>query len=151
MTTGTQDWPAWLVIMGCGLGTQLSKFLVYSLTQRRLALGVLGQNYGIPSLTASLLTCLLVLVSMRQGWNSSQAGFAFVFAVIAVHDTIKLRVAASRQRQVVFRLVKSLEDAGPFHLRVADYLDPRTHHPAHVAGGVLFGSFFALAFGLTSG
>ena len=30
--------------------------------------------------------------------------------------------------------------------QVADYLDPRTHHPIHVAAGVLFGAFFALAF-----
>ncbi len=151
MGTGAQNWPAWLVIAGCGMGTQLAKLLVYSLTERRLALGVLGQNYGVPSFSASVLSCLLVLVSLRQGWHSAQAGFALVFAVIAVHDTIKLRMAASRQRQVVFRLVESLEDAGPFHLRVADYLDPRTHHPAHVVAGVLFGSLFALAFGLPSG
>jgi len=151
MTTGAQNLPAWLVILGCGLGTQLAKLLVYSLTQRRLALGVLGQSHGIPSLTSSVMSCLLVLVSMRQGWSSPQAGFALVFSVIAVHDTIKLQVAASRQREVVFKLVNSLEDAGPFHLRVADYLDPRIHHPAHVVAGVLFGSLFALAFGLTTG
>ena len=149
--TSYQDWPAWLVIVGCGAGTQLVKAILYSLTHRKLALGVLGQNYGVPSLTASVLTCLLVLAVIRQGWQSSQAGFALVFAVIMVHDTIKLRVATSRNRQGVFRLVESLDDAGPFHLRVADYLDPRTHHPAHVFAGVLFGSLFALAFGLTSG
>jgi acid phosphatase family membrane protein YuiD len=146
-----QDWPAWLVLAGCGFGTQMTKVMVYSLTHRKLVLAVLGQNYGVPSFTSSVMTCLLVLVVMRQGWNSSQAGFALVFAVIAIHDTIKLRVAARRQRQVVFRLVENLENAGPFHLRVADYLDPRTHHPAHVAGGILFGSLFALAFGLSSG
>ncbi len=151
MGTSHQDWPAWLVIVGCGAGTQLLKIVLYSLTQRRFAVGVLGQNYGVPSLTSSVLTCLLVLVVIRQGWHSSQAGFALVFAVIAVHDTIKLRMATSRQRRVVFRLVESLGNAGPFHLRVADYLDPRTHHPAHVAAGVLFGTLFALAFGLTSG
>ncbi len=151
MQTGAQDWPAWLVIFGCGLGTQFAKFLIYSLTQRRLALGVMGQSYGVPSLTASVMSCLLVLVSMRQGWSSPQAGFALVFSVIAVHDTIKLRVAASQQRQVVFKLVSSMDEAGPFHLRVANYLDPRIHHPAHVVAGVLFGSLFALAFGLTTG
>ncbi len=151
MMNSHQDWPAWLVIVGCAMGTQVLKALLYSLTQRRLAVGVLGQNYGVPSLTASVLSCLLVLVVMRQGWQSSQAGFAFVFAVIMVHDTIKLRVATKRNRQVVFRLVESLDQAGPFHMRVAGYLDPRTHHPAHVFAGVLFGSLFALAFGLTSG
>lgn len=151
MGISPQDWPAWLVIAGCGLVSQLTKLLGYSLTHRRLALAVLGQNYGFPSFTASILTCLLVLTVLRQGWASAQAGFALVFAVIVIHDTIKLRVAASRQRQVVFRLVESLDDAGPFHLQVADYLDPRTHHPVHVAAGVVLGTLFALAFGLTSG
>jgi len=151
MLNSSHNWPAWLVIVGCAAGTQVLKAVLYSLTHRKLTLGVLGQSYGVPSLTSSVLTCLLVLVVMRQGWHSSQAGFALVFAVIMIHDTIKLRVATKRNRQVVFRLVESLEDAGPFHLRVADYLDPRIHHPAHVVAGIVFGSLFALAFGLTSG
>ncbi len=151
MWSGPQDIPAWLVITGCGVLNQTTKLLGYSLMQRRPALAVVGQNHGFPSLTASVLTCLLVLVVIRQGWESSQAGFALVFAVIAIHDTIKLRVAASRQRAVVFRLVETLPGASPFHIRVADYLDPRTHHPAHVTMGVLLGGLFALAFGLTSG
>lgn len=151
MWTGPQDMPAWLVIVGCGLLNQLIKLLGYSLMQRRLALAALAQNHGFPSLTSSVLTCLLMVVVIRQGWQSSQAGFALVFAVIVIHDTIKLRVAASRQREAVFRLVETLDQAGPFHLRVADYLDPRTHHPAHVTFGVLLGGLFALAFGLTSG
>ncbi len=151
MGTGLQDVPAWLVILGCGALVQATKLLGYSLAQRRLILPVLVQNHGLPSLTSAVFTCLLVLVVMREGWGSSQAGFALVFAVIVVHDTIKLRVAASRQREVVFLLVEILPEAGPFHKQVADYLDPRTHHPVHVATGVLLGGLFALAFGPSSG
>jgi len=151
MWTGPQDIPAWLVILGCGVATQVIKLVGYSLTQRRLALPVLVQNHGFPSLTSAVLTCLLVVVVIRQGWESSQAGFALVFAIIVIHDTIKLRVAASQQREVVFLLVETMPEAGPFHKQVADYLDPRTHHPAHVTMGVLLGGLFALAFGLTSG
>jgi acid phosphatase family membrane protein YuiD len=129
----------------------LLKFMVYSGTNRRWMLPVLVQSYGLPSLPAALLSCLLTLTVMRLGWRSGDAGFALVFAVIVVHDTIKLRVAASQQREVLYRLVVRLPDAGPFHQRVAGYLDPRTHHPAHVGIGGLFGTLFALAFGMGQG
>ena len=144
-------WPAWLVVLLCVVVTQLIKLLAYSLTRRQLAFAALAQSHGLPSSPAAILSCLLVLVALRQGWNSGQTGFALVFAVIVIHDTVKLRIAARRQREVVFRLVESLHHAGPFRQHVADYLDPRTHHPVHVAVGVMLGGLFALAFGLPSG
>lgn len=144
-------WPAWLVLLCCGLANQLFKWAIYSLARRDLALAALGQSHGLPSAPASVLSCLLVLMTVRQGWQASETGFALVFAVIVIHDTVKLRVAARQQREVVFRLVESLGPAGLFRQRVVDYLDPRTHHPVHVALGVVFGGLFALAFGLPSG
>lgn len=147
----TYLWPAWIIVFLCGASNQMVKFFTYSLAQRRPALAVLGQDFGAPSLTASTLVCLLVLSVLRQGWDSSQTGLALVLAVIVVHDSIKLRTEASRQREVVFHLVAELQDAGPFHLRVADYLDPRTHHPFHVVTGIVYGALFALAFGFPTG
>jgi len=141
-------WPSWLVVLLCAAGNQFVKLLAYSLNRRKLALSALGQEYGLPSSPAAVLSCLLVLVVLRQGWQAPETGFTLVFAVLVIHDTIKLRVAARRQREVVFRLVEGLQDAGPFHQRVADYLDPRTHHPIHVILGVVLGGLFALAFGL---
>jgi acid phosphatase family membrane protein YuiD len=142
------DWPVWLVVVVCGAIGQLFKLAVYSVTKRHFDLAVIAQGKGLPSLQASILSCLLVLIIFRSGWNSSQAAFALVFAVIVIHDTVKLRVASSRQRKVVFHLVAGLPDAGLFHQRVADYLDPRMHQVSHVVVGVVFGSLFALAFGI---
>jgi acid phosphatase family membrane protein YuiD len=105
----------------------------------------------LPSLPAALLSCLLTLTVARLGWSSGEAGFALVFAVIVVHDTMKLRLAASRQREVLYHLVVRRPDAGPLHQRVAGYLDPRTHHPAHVVVGAVLGTLFALAFGMRRG
>ena len=145
------DWPIWLVVIVCGALVQLFKLVVYSTAKRCFDLALIAQGRGLPSLQATVLSCLLVLVGMRSGWNSGQAAFALVFAVIVVHDTVKLRVAASRQREVVFHLVASLPEAGQFHQRVAGYLDPRLHQTSHVAVGVVFGSLFALAFGIAPG
>ncbi len=145
------NWPIWAVVILCGMVAQVVKFAIYSVTNRHLALSVVGQSHGLPSLPTALLSCLLVLTVLRLGWRSGEAGFALVFAVIVVHDTIKLRVVASRQREVLYRLVDALPDAGPYHQRVAGYLDPRVHHPSHVLVGGLFGVLFALAFGLKPG
>ncbi len=141
------NWPIWVIVLLCGAFAQIAKFAIYSVTNRRIALSVLGQSHGLPSLPTALLACLLVLTVMRVGWYAGETGFALIIAVIFVHDTVKLRVMASRQREVLYRLVVSLPDAGPLHLRVADYLDPRVHHPAHVVFGGVLGALFALAFG----
>jgi len=144
-------WPLWLVIAACAMTTQIVKLLAYSAARRRFFPAALGQSYGLPSLPTAVLCCTVVLLVMRTGWSSGETGFALVFAVIVIHDTVKLRSAASQQREVVFKLVEILPGAGRFELHVADYLDPRTHHPVHVATGAVLGSLFALAFGMGSG
>ncbi len=144
-------WPVWAIVGLCGVTNQLIKLVAYSWPGKRFAFAALAQGHGLPSAQASVLSCLLVMVILRHGWHSSAAGFALVFAVIIIHDTVKLRVAASRHREAALRLVENLHNPGPFQARVAGYLDPRTHHPAHVVVGVLFGALFALAFGLPWG
>jgi len=145
------DWPVWLVVIVCGALGQLFKLLVYSTTKRHLDLALIAQGNGLPSLQASVLSCLLILVGLRSGLNSGHTAFALVFAVIVIHDTVKLRVAASQHREVVYHLVASLPDAGHLHQRVAGYLDPRLHQKSHVAAGVMYGGLFALAFGIAPG
>jgi acid phosphatase family membrane protein YuiD len=146
-----EQWPVWTVVISCGFLSQLFKLVVYSVTKRHFDLALIAQGRGLPSLQATSLSCLLVLVVMRFGWHSGQASFALVFAVIVIHDTVKLRVAASRQREVVYHLVASLPDQGQFHQRVAGYLDPRRHQVSHVAMGMAFGALFGLAFGSMPG
>ena len=151
MTEQIPSWPVWAVVVSCGVTSQLIKLAVYSAMKRHFDLAVIAQGRGLPSLPATSLSCLLVLVVMRSGWNSSQAAFALVFAVIVIHDTVKLRIASTRQREVLYHLVASLPDEGQIHKRVADYLDPRSHQVSHVAVGMVFGALFGLAFGSQPG
>ncbi|MBU8870326.1 MAG: divergent PAP2 family protein [Gemmatimonadales bacterium] len=143
--------PIWLAVGLCGMMIQLAKLLAYSVARRRIWLAVLGQSYGLPSLPGALLTCLMVVVGLRMGWNSSEFGVVLVFAIIFIHDSVKLGFASRRHREAVFHLVLALQEGGRFRLRVADYLDPRTHHPAHVLVGMVLGGLFALAFGVGQG
>lgn len=146
MMPSNGEWPIWVVVMACALAAQVFKAVVYSLLNRHLGFSYLVQGHGFPSLQAAILFCLLVLTVNRPEATQGQAAFALVFAIIVIHDTVKLRLMASRQREVVVRLVHVLPGAGEFHQQVADYLDPRTHHPIHVAAGLVWGGLFALAF-----
>ena len=66
---------------------------------------------------------------------------------IVVHDTVKLSGLADRQRLAVTEVQARLEDPAGLPGPVTELLDPRAHHPAHVALGVVLGVLFALAFG----
>lgn len=148
---GWGAWPIWAVVLACGAAAQTVKLVAYSVTNRRLAVAVAGQSHGLPSLPTALLACLLTRTAVETGWTSAETGFALVFAVIMVHDTVKLRVATRLQQEVLQDLAAATPDAGPVHQVVADYLDPRVHHPVHVVIGGIFGGLFALAFGLGPG
>jgi len=120
--------------------------MLYSVTRKRLAIHVLAQGNGLPSLPSTLLSCLLVLATAREGWQSPATAFVLVFAVIVVHDTVKLSGLADRQRAALVHLLEVTDDAGPVRRGVAEVLDPRAHHPAHVVAGLVLGALFALAF-----
>jgi acid phosphatase family membrane protein YuiD len=139
--------PVWALVGACAAAAQAVKFVVYSVVARRPAPAALFEGNGAPSLPAAGLACLLTLMVIHRGWRSSEASFALVLAVVAVHDTVKLRLAATRQREIVHAIVTTEPAAGPVRRRVAGYLDPLSHHPAHVVAGVLFGTLFAVAAG----
>lgn len=139
------DWPIWAVVGACSVAAQGAKFALYSAVARRPAPAAMFQGYGAPSLPAAVLSCLLTLMVVHSGWRSSETSFALVLVVVAVHDTVKLRLAATRQREIMHAIVTTEPAAGELRRAVAGYLDPLTHHPAHVAAGILFGALFAVA------
>ena len=84
-----------------------------------------AQGNGLPSLPAVVTSCLLVTVALGSGWQAGETGFALVFAVLVLHDTVKLSGMADRQRQALVEVLMSRRDAGNLRGRVADLLDPR--------------------------
>ncbi len=143
--------PIWMVVLGCAIFCQLSKMVLYAIPRRRIPLFMLFQSSGLPSLAAATSTCLLILVIIHCGFNSPEAGFALVFAVVGFHDGLKLAGAAVEQQRALFLVLDRMEISGDRVRRAMDYLDPRSHHPAHMLAGAALGALFALAFGVGPG
>ncbi len=151
MTGGGDQVPIWAVVLACGAFCQVFKLILYAIPRRGLPLFVLFQSSGLPSLAASTSTCLLTMVIIRCGWSSPEAGFALVFAVIGIHDGLKLGGAAVEQQRALFLVLDRMEISQRLVRRAMAYLDPRSHHPAHMLMGVCLGALFALAFGVRPG
>lgn len=137
----------WMIVLASVVAGQGLKLALYSVIQRRLQLGVLGQSAGLPSLHAVVSGSLLALCVMRTGWQGAEAAVALVFLTITVFDAMRVRAAAQQQRRLVHELVLLAPAAGPWRRRVAGYLDGIAHTPIHVAAGLLWGLVFALALG----
>lgn len=139
--------PIWVLVLLCSLAVQLSKVLVYSLARRQLAIDMLGESIGLPSLHAAALTCMTTLLALQLGWDATITGLGAVFTVIAIHDAMRLKSASANQRLVLFRLVQNVPGGSRFQQEALDILTNRAHRPLHVAMGVLFGLLFALSAG----
>lgn len=137
----------WAIVVLAVVGGQMIKLLLYSVTQRRLRLSVLGQSAGLPSAHAVGAGSLVGACWQRLGWSSPLLSVALVFAVIMVFDAMRVRSAADQQRRVLRDLVQLGERAEPWRRMVAGYLDALTHTPTHVMVGLAWGFLFAFALG----
>jgi acid phosphatase family membrane protein YuiD len=142
------NWPAWALVLLCGAAAQASKFLIYSAARGRPALRVLGESVGLPSLHAAVLTCLTTVLAVRQGWRDPQTGVALVFAVIVVHDAMRLKGANQAQKEMLRDILDVMGPNSHWQRQMTSLLNVRVHHPLHVAIGVIFGLLFALALGV---
>ncbi len=140
--------PIWILAIISGIACQISKLMIYSAAQRRLAFSVLGESVGLPSLHATVLTCMTALLFVREGWQATETALSLVFAVIVIHDAMRLKSAAHQQKLALYDLTSTVPGAGALRHRAAEILNIRAHQPFHVGVGVLFGLFFALAFGI---
>jgi acid phosphatase family membrane protein YuiD len=136
--------PIWVLVLLCGLVSQLVKFVLYSAWCRRPAVQVLAESSGLPSLHAATLTCLTVSLGRRVGWGAAETALALVFSVLVVHDAIRLKGASQQQLVVLRQLVRTVTREQGLLSQMAGLLNDFSHRPFHVAMGVLFGLFFAL-------
>lgn len=136
----------WVVVTLAAASCQVAKLVAYSAVQRRLNLMLIAQSAGLPSLHAVVGAALLTLLVLYLGFGAPESSVALVFLVISVFDSVRVRGAAQAQRRLVRDLVLRSAHANRFEQRVARYLDPIAHAPAHVAVGLVWGCLFAVAF-----
>lgn len=72
------------------LVTGITKFLINSLREKRLAFDLIGYG-GMPSNHSAIVSSMTVLIALKEGVNNPAFGVALAFTLIIVFDASSLR------------------------------------------------------------
>jgi len=120
------------------LACQAFKVIVHSVRERRAALSWFFSTGGMPSAHSAFVTALSVSIGLRSGFQSELFAVAFVFSIIVIYDSWRLRGAVQHQARIIKMLAKGNPDVP------ADDLNENTgHSPAEIVAGMLAGGGLA--------
>jgi acid phosphatase family membrane protein YuiD len=139
----------WLVLLLGAFATQILKFCLYGIANRRLSLRILVTTSGLPSLYAVAFGCLTTLVGLELGFKSSLFTATFIFSGMVLHDSIRLRGSIDRGGRASLLVAQSVDpDVGNQWLgQMRPFLGDRRHRPLHIVVGLVFGILLGVASG----
>ena len=122
---------------------QAFKVVFYSLKSGRLSLGYFFTAGGMPSVHSASVTSLSVSLGLRYGFSSEFFSIAFVFSLIIIYDSIRLRGAVQFHSRILHRLIQYFP--GEKDQRIPHMVG---HSLIEVAAGVAVGALLAALFTL---
>ncbi|NLM36928.1 MAG: divergent PAP2 family protein [Firmicutes bacterium] len=124
---------AWLV-------AQILKGLLSLIKQKKMDFRRFVGAGGMPSSHSAFVSALATGVGLTDGWASTSFALALVFALVVMYDAAGVRLAASKQAQVLNKMVQELFGEREFHhKRLKELIG---HTPVEVIVGALLGIFF---------
>ena len=134
------------------LSAQALKVVIYSVSERRLALDRFVNAAGIPSAHSAFVVALSAAIGLQNGFLSDIFAISFVFATIVVYDSFRLRGHVQRHAEVLNQLLKPRLEADPTPPRggrsgrkdaigVSEHVG---HTVPEVAAGIIWGLMFAV-------
>ena len=103
--------PSLLTAVSIQLLCQLFKVVYYSIKNGRLQLHRFMHPAGMPSAHSAFVTALSVSIGIYNGFASELFAVAFVFSVIIIYDSIRLRGAVQRNSEIIARLLHLIPES----------------------------------------
>lgn len=126
------------VVLIAALATQTAcqvfKVISGSIAEKRLKPRYFFKSGGMPSSHAAFVAALCVAVGIKSGIASDVFAVSAVFAVIVIHDAVRLRGTVEKQGQVIRTLASDRPDV--------DVDLPKTigHNMSEIIVGILVGA-----------
>lgn len=98
-------------IMGMVIA-QLIKFPIYYLKHGKVYLPIIFSTGSMPSSHTAFVISLATSIAIAEGTDSSVFALAVVFAMITLHDAVKVRGESGKQAIVINELVQMVEELG---------------------------------------
>ena len=133
--------PALMASVSIQVLCQMFKVVLYSIKNRKLGWHRLIHPAGMPSAHSAFVTALTVSVAIHRGVNSDFFALAFVFSIIIIYDSIRLRGAVQTHSRLLAKLLELLPEQS--RQPVPQLIG---HTPAELAVGVAVGGGWAVLF-----
>lgn len=127
-----------VVALAAQLSAQAFKVVLYSVTERRFAIDRFVNASGLPSAHTAFVVAVSASVGMRNGIVSDIFAVSFVFAMIVVYDSFRLRGHVQHHAEILNRLLAPRTDPEP---SVSEHVG---HTLPEVLAGVIWGLMFAV-------
>jgi acid phosphatase family membrane protein YuiD len=100
--------PALIIAASIQVLCQIFKVVYYSIKTRSFQLRRLIQPAGMPSAHSAFVTALSTSVGVYNGVASDLFALSFVFSVIIIYDSIRLRGAVQAHSSILRRLTRDM-------------------------------------------
>ena len=115
---------------------QLTKFITDLVKNKKVDLKVLVASGGMPSSHSSIVTSLMTLIGINEGFDSILFAIAFVFGMIVMYDAAGVRRAAGKQAGILNQLIYSNQVKVNTNEKLKELIG---HTPKQVFVGALWG------------
>lgn len=113
------------------------KFVVNSITSRKLAFGLIGYG-GLPSNHSSIVSSVAALIALKEGIGHPAFGVAITLAFIVMLDANSLRQQVGKHAVIINKLASEESDNQPLRERMG-------HTRFEIAAGIFVGIGVAAA------
>lgn len=100
-----------VAIMGMVLA-QVLKFPIYYIKHGKVYPAIMFSTGSMPSSHTAFVVSLATAIGISEGTNSAVFALAVVFAMITLHDAVKVRGESGKQAVVINELVAMVEELG---------------------------------------
>ncbi len=130
---------------------QILKVIIFSIKEKKLNIGVLFTTGGMPSSHTATVIALVISMGLFQTYDSGSLDYSFavalIFAFIVIHDSMGIRLEASKHAQILNNLVKDEDEKNRIELgfgKKGKLKELLGHKAIEVVGGILVGTLFAV-------
>ncbi|MBE5812977.1 MAG: divergent PAP2 family protein [Clostridiales bacterium] len=125
------------------VSVQLIKFITDVIKNKKINLKVLVASGGMPSSHSSVVTSLMTLIGINEGFDSILFAIAFVFGLIVMYDAAGVRRAAGKQAGILNQLIYSNQVKIDTNEKLKELIG---HTPKQVFVGALWGIMLGIIF-----
>lgn len=122
---------------------QFFKFMTDLVKNKKINLKILVASGGMPSSHSSIVTSLMTMIGLNEGFDSSFFAICFVFGLIVMYDAAGVRRAAGKQAGILNQLIYSKQVKVDTNEKLKELIG---HTPKQVFVGALWGIALGIIF-----